>query len=89
MTDIDYVILVISRTLEEAENLKELIEFMDTPNVLTAPPDEWSNSFGDKRLEGVFVGPDLSSDEVDTLLDDIGKFDANVPIVMLNKRDAA
>ena len=89
MTDLDRILLVISHTLEEAERLKDLIEFLDSTNVMTAQPDDWSNSVGDKRLDGVFVGPDLSSDDVDILLDDVGKLDANIPIVMLSNRDAA
>ena len=85
----DFVILVINRSESEAENLKELIEFMDAPNVRTASPRNWRGALGEERLEALFVGPDLSEDEVETLIGDIGKLDPNVPIVMARASDAA
>lgn len=89
MNDADPVILVINHRQADAEKLKELIEFLDTPHVLTAVPETWRAAFGEARLEAVFVGPDLADDEVDALILDIGEFDANVPIVMLQGQDAA
>ncbi len=89
MTGENYVILVINRAQADAENLKELIEFMDTPNVRTALPNEWRQELGDRRLEALFVGPDLSTDEIDRLLVDVGEFDPNVPIVMMQAEGAA
>jgi hypothetical protein len=89
MTGNEYVILVVNRTGVEAENLKELIEFMDTPNVRTAGPGGWRRALGDRRLEALFVGPDLSADEINALLADIGDFDPNVLIVMMNDGEAA
>jgi len=89
MTGDNYVILVINRAQADADNLKELIEFMDTPNVHTASPDEWRQELGDRRLEALFIGPDLSTDEIDALLVDVGKFDPNVPIVMMQAESAA
>lgn len=85
----EYVILVVNRGNAEAENLKELIEFMDTPNVRTAVPGHWHEVLGERRLEALFVGSDLSANEVNTLLADIGKFDPNVPIVMMDDGEAA
>ena len=89
MKDASQVILVINHRQAEAENLKELIEFLDTPQVLVAAPEDWREKLGDERLEAVFVGPDLADDEVDALIADIGQLDANVPIVMLQGKDAA
>lgn len=89
MNDASQVILVINHRQAEAENIKELIEFLDTPQVMVAAPEDWRAKLGDERLEAVFVGPDLADDEVDALIVDIGKFDANVPIVMLQGKDAA
>ena len=89
MSDADPVILVINRLRAEGERLKALIEFMDTPQVFTAAPDDWRRVLGELRLEAVFVGPGLSDDEVDALIVDIGDYDANVPIVMLNGAAAA
>ena len=89
MSGDDCVILVINCAKAEADNLKELIEFMDTPNVRTATPAEWRRELGEARLEALFVGPDLSSDEIDALLADVGDLDPNVPIVMMNAKGAA
>jgi hypothetical protein len=89
MTGDNYVILVINRAQADADNLKELIEFMDTPNVRTALPGQWRQQLGDRRLEALFVGPDLSTDEIDTLLVDVGEFDPNVPIVMMQAEGTA
>jgi len=87
VTGDDYVILLVNQTRAEGEKLKELIEFMDTPNVHTAAPDEWRQVLDERRLEALFVGPDLSPDEVNTLLADIGELDPNVPIVMMDGGD--
>ena len=79
----DSMIMVVNRTAPTAENLKELIEFMDAPNVYTATPAEWREQVGDHRLEAVFIGPDLDDEDIHTLVDDIGKLDPNIPIVMI------
>lgn len=79
------MIMVVNRAGRAAENLKQLIEFMDAPNVCTATPAKWQEGIGDRRLEAVFVGPDLSDRDVRTLVDDIGKLDPNIPIVMITE----
>lgn len=84
MSGEECVILVINRLAADGKNLKELIEFMDTPNVHTAAPEQWRQVLNERRLEALFVGSDLSADEVDTLLVDIREFDPNVPIVMMD-----
>ena len=89
MTGENSVILVINRAKADADNLKELIEFMDKPNVRTALPGEWREELGDRRLEALFVGPDLSAEEIDALLVDVGEFDPDVPIVMMQAEGAA
>lgn len=89
MSGDDCVILVINRAKAEADNLKELIEFMDTPNVRTATPTKWRQELGEARLEALFIGPDLSTEEIDTLIADVGDLDPNVPIVMMNAEGAA
>jgi hypothetical protein len=85
MAAADGVIMVINSTAASAENLKELIEFMDEPEVRTATPSGWREQMGDTRLGAVFVGPDLSEKEIRTVVGDIGQLDPNVPIVMLQK----
>lgn len=77
--------MVVNRAGAAAENLRELIEFMDAPNVCTATPSEWRKQIGGSRLEAVFVGPDLTDRDVRSLVDDIGKLDPNIPIVMITE----
>jgi hypothetical protein len=79
------VIMVINHTLAAADNLKELIEFMDEPEVRSSTPDEWRERLGDRRLGAVFIGSDLTEKEVHTVVGDVGSLDANTPIVMLHE----
>ncbi len=81
------MIMVINREITDAENLKELIEFMDEPDVCTSTPAEWRSRIGQSRLDAVFVGPDLSEGEIRTVVGDVGKLDPNIPIVMLHGGD--
>lgn len=83
----DSKIMVVNRAGATAKNLKELIEFMDAPNVCASTPAEWQQQVGDSRLEAVFIGPDLSDKDVRRLVDDIGKLDPNIPIVMISEGD--
>lgn len=85
----DHVILVVSEREPAARNLKDLIEFMDSPPVVIATPADWRRHLGRHRLDALFIGPDMSADEVDRLLEEIGKLDPNVPIVMMHEDDAA
>ena len=80
------MIMVVNRAASAAENLKELIEFMDAPHVCTATPTGWRKEVGEQRLDAVFIGPDLDDMEIHALVDDIGKLDPNIPIVMLTDR---
>ena len=83
MHSADSMIMVVNKTAPAAENLKELIEFMDAPHVCTATPAKWREELGDHRLEAVFVGPDLDDKDIHALVDDIGQLDPNIPIVMI------
>lgn len=83
MVDKDKTILVVDQDRELAENLKELIEFMDEPCVVTAVPKNWRQRVGERRLEAVFFGPDLSEQDIGGLLADLKLFDPNVPVVMM------
>lgn len=89
MDNTDSIIMVVNRAGLAAENLKELIQFMDAPNVCTATPAKWQQQVGEHRLEAVFVGPDLDDKDVHELVDDIGKLDPNIPIVMITDRHTA
>lgn len=88
MTAQDSVIMVVDRDKAEAEHLKQLIEFMDSPAVATATPKRWRERLGDYRLEALFVGPDLSDKDLNKLLADIGNYDPNIPIVLVGEHRA-
>jgi hypothetical protein len=81
----EYMILVVNRAAEPARNLKELIEFMDTPRVRATVPECWREALGDYRLQALFLGPDLDDDEVEGLIAEVGELDPNASIVMLNE----
>ena len=76
--------MVVNPSAATADNLKELIEFMDAPEVRVATPSEWREVAEATRVEAVFVGPDLDEDEVHGLLAGIGELDPSIPIVMLD-----
>jgi len=89
MTSGEHVILVVNRGESAARNLKGLIEFMDTPPVLIAAPEDWQSELGEQRVDALFIGPDMSDTEIDKLLNEIGKLDPNIPIVMMHEDDTA
>ena len=85
MSDSDKTILIVDDDESVAQNLKELIEFMDTPNVITAAPQDWRQRVGRCRLEAMFVGAAVSDDDLGNLLIDLKKFDPDVPVVVLER----
>lgn len=76
-------ILVVDPDPVLAAHIKELIEFMDSPSVVTAEPADWRQQLGERRLEALFVGPDLTPDDVAALLSDLRSIDPNVPVIMM------
>lgn len=88
MTGTDRTILIIDQDPVLAEHVRELIEFMDSPSVVTAEPDDWRQRIGECRLEALFVGPDMSEDDVSLLLADLKTVDPNVPVVMIGGKDS-
>ena len=85
MTDGEKTILVIDHDLTVSTHVKELLEFMDSPCVVTAMPDDWQERLGQGRLEAMFVGPELDASLVDELLSELKSVDPNVPIVMMQE----
>lgn len=83
MSESDKTILIVDRDERTAEKLKELIEFMDTPCVVTAAPADWRDRLGARRLGAMFVGAALSDEDVGILLADLKTFDPNVPVVVI------
>jgi len=84
MSGSERLIMVIDQSDERADGLKELIEFMDAPEVCTATPGNWQNRIGSNRLAGIFVNEQLPAADMSGLLDNIGKLDPNLPIVLIN-----
>ena len=78
----EMTILIVDDNAANAENLRELIEFMDNPSVITAAPDDWKQRLGDRRLGALFVGPDLSERQLAGLLEELRELDSTVPVVM-------
>lgn len=83
MTTGEKTILVVDQDPVLAQHVKELIEFMDSPSVVTAELADWRQRLGERRLEALFVGPDLAGDEVLVLLSDLRAVDPNVPVVVM------
>lgn len=79
----EYLIMVIDTADDRAQNLKELIQFMDAPAVCIAAPDNWQVQVGEHRLAAIFLGENLPHEEFAHLIDEIGKFDPNIPIVLV------
>jgi len=86
MSTADRVIIVVDESEDRSLELKSLIEFMDAPSVRTADPANWHANLNDDRLAAVFVPRDLAKDRIRALLEDIGRFDPNVPIVLVERR---
>ncbi len=78
-------ILILGDDPQVALHLKELVEFMDVPHVITAMPGDWKARLGDGRLEALFVNPELPDETVCSVLDELSEFDPNVSVVMLEE----
>jgi len=89
MSNENRVIMVVDESEARSHDLKSLIEFMDAPTVRTADPANWHAKLNDERLAAVFVPRDLAEDRIRTLLEDIGRVDPNVPIVLVERQQNA
>ncbi len=85
MTDREKTILVIDHDLTVSRHVKELLEFMDSPCVVTAIPEDWLVRLGQRRLEAMFFGHELEDDTVEVLLTELETLDPNVPVVMMQE----
>jgi DNA-binding NtrC family response regulator len=83
MTDSERLIMVIDNSGDRARHLKELLDFMDAPSVRTATPGNWKSRVVGHRLVAVFLNECISEVEVATLIDNVGKLDPDVPIVLV------
>ena len=78
------LIVVIDANPARAQKLKELIEFMDAPQVQIASPDDWRKRLRKRRLAAVFLDAGMEKSQQERLIQNIGEFDRNVPIVRIN-----
>ncbi len=85
MTCSERTILLVDQNTATVENVRELIEFMDAPSVVTAMPADWQDRLGKRRLEALFVGPGLTDKQISTLLSAVAQIDPNVPVVMMQQ----
>lgn len=81
------IILVIDQDRAAAENVRQLIEFMDTPAVVGAQLLNWREQLAEHRLEALFVGPELTDAQISTVLSEVAEIDPNIPVVMLRQTD--
>ena len=84
MTSSDRVILVIDDQPERANQLRDMIEFMDAPSVRVLHPNRWRENVEDLRIAAVFLSDSVSEAASDRVVRDIGRIDPNIPIVMLS-----
>jgi sigma-54 specific flagellar transcriptional regulator A len=85
----DHAFLVISDSLPHRQNLKEMIEFLDAERVIVSEFKDWQANRGDCRLAGIFLGHDLGTANLDSVLAKIGKADANVPFILVSRNGDA
>ena len=85
----DPLILVVANSDAAAEQLKELLEFMDALPVESSTVDNWRSRVGKRRLSAVFLGQDLSRVENERLVRELGKFDPDVSIVLIEDQQHA
>lgn len=78
------VILVIGRSAGEAEQLKQLIEFMDVCAVRIAEPDDWRPVLGERRLAAMFLGADVGRPTIERLIGEVGETDHEVAFVLVD-----
>lgn len=84
MSEPERLIIVVDSHEDRALKLQAQIEFMDAPAVCTAHPADWQACVGDRRLAAIFLSGDLPEIERDNLLEEVGRLDPNVPIVMVD-----
>lgn len=85
---VQHLILVLNNeesAVTEAEELRGLIEFMDTPLVQSASLVDWQAKLEGRRLEAIFVAADMDQTDTEMFFQAVKNFDPNIPIVMLRR----
>ncbi|MGB5245091.1 MAG: sigma-54 dependent transcriptional regulator [Woeseia sp.] len=75
-------IVVVHDDAAAAAALKDLIEFMDAPEVSIARPQNWAASLGKNRLAALFLSQSLASKTIAAAFTDVAKIDRNAAIVL-------
>lgn len=81
------IILVIDDSAARAAALRELVEFMDAPQVRAGTPDDWDTVRGGNRLAAVFLGHSLPAAARTRLVQRIGELDRNTAVVAVGDAD--
>ena len=82
-------ILIIDADSQRAIRLKGMIEFLDSPRVKIATPDDWQSQTEGSALHAVFLGDGLSQDLVEQLCDDVEAKCHGVPGVVIEREQDA
>ena len=78
------LIFVFAESTEMAQDIRNLLEFMDTHRVEIAEADAWQEQLNGRALSAVFFAPDVPDETRELLLDDIGRLDADISVVVVN-----
>ncbi len=84
-----HVIIVIDPDSELASRLEEELVFMDESNVRVARPDGWRDCCAGEQVGAMFLGPGVTTEEVHTLIAEVGEFDPDVPIILVGDHQLA
>ncbi|MEN7343852.1 MAG: hypothetical protein AAAFM81_12955 [Pseudomonadota bacterium] len=82
-------ILIIDADNQRATRLKGMIEFLDSPRVKIATPDDWQAQTEGAALHAVFLGDGLSPELVERLCDDVEATFHGVPVVVIEREQDA
>lgn len=84
MSGADRIILVVDEQISRAQQLKDLIEFMDAPKVRIVSPEDWHVGLAELRIAAVFVNTSMDAALTTNLISEIGRRDPNIPIVVID-----
>jgi len=78
------LIFVFAESADVAQDMRNLLEFMDTHRVEIANPDNWQDQLDGRALSAVFLAPDVADETREVLIDEIGRLDASISVVVVN-----
>lgn len=84
-----HVIIVVESDSQYASRLEEELLFMDETDVRVADVGEWRDCCADDKVEALFVGPGVIGQDVRSLMEDIRRFDPELPVVLVGDRGLA